>query len=221
MSRLKRLLSYLTGIRVATYQSSYNGKLEVWLVNGRLILNSAHANQSFDSLHRVFREVFQKIDLAHRPPSRILLLGLGGGSVPFILRRELQITASIDAVEIDETMIGIAKTHFGAGGHEHLSIHHGDAFGYILDKEPSDYDLIIADLFHDDEVPEKFFDPAFHERLLRFMPQGNILFNVMVKDKRYAALFGKVLEVYRGPGIHTEVYKTGYNNEVMIVHRKP
>lgn len=64
---LMRLLSTLASVRLERVERLH-GPLELTLENGRLVVNSAHANQSFGSLHRVWQKCFADIDLVrHRP----------------------------------------------------------------------------------------------------------------------------------------------------------
>ena len=75
-----RLLSSLAPVRLERAQGLH-GPLELTLENGRSVVNSANANQSFGSLHRVWQRCFADIDLTRHRPERILLLGYGAGSV--------------------------------------------------------------------------------------------------------------------------------------------
>ena len=96
-----------------------HGVLEVRWEQGRLVLNSGHANQSFGSLHRVWQQVLKDVLVEFRP-ANVLVLGMGGGSVLQILRKEHGLTVPITAVEIDPHVIGLARKHFGIAALEGL-----------------------------------------------------------------------------------------------------
>ena len=74
---LMRLLSGLAPVRLERTQGRH-GPLELTLENGRLVVNSAHANQSFGRLHRVWQKCFADIDLVRHRPSGCCY-GLRGG----------------------------------------------------------------------------------------------------------------------------------------------
>ena len=78
--RFRALLSWLWPMPVDRF-TTLHGPMEVRYEGGALVLNSERGNQSFGSLHRVWQDVFQRIGLKNSPPTSVLLLGLGGGSV--------------------------------------------------------------------------------------------------------------------------------------------
>jgi spermidine synthase len=124
------------------------GPLEVRWENGRKVLNSEFGNQSFGSLHRVWQSTLAQLDLTTRPPRSVLILGLGGGSLLEILREELGMSAPITAVELDPTMVELARTHFGSTRHQDVSVLVGDAMIQVHALRER-YDLVLVDLFDD------------------------------------------------------------------------
>ncbi len=173
--------SYMWGQRLAVYQSKVNGKLEVWMVNGNLMLNSAHANQSFESLHQVFSNVFEKIKLQHQPVRNVLLLGLGAGNIPEIIEEELVMHAKITAIEKDPLMIELGNKYFDLQRFKHLKIVLDDAYHYVQTCKQQ-FELIIIDLFVDNHVPEPFTSNAFLTDLSKLLtPDGFVLFNMIVQ----------------------------------------
>jgi len=176
---MKRIFSYIYPI-TKKINSDHSGVLELTLVNGRKVLDSKNANYSFGSLQRILETGLHEIDLTNS--SSILLLGLGGGSVIKSLRNKFSYTGVIDAVEIDSTVIEIAKNEFDIQKSEKLDIYYEDAFKYVK-KCSSFYDLIIVDLFIDDKVPLKFYSKEFFENLLTLLREkGTILFNVGINE---------------------------------------
>jgi spermidine synthase len=187
--------SYIWGQRLATYQSPLNGKLEVWMINGELILNSANANQSYNSLHDVFCSVFEEIRLDRQPVHHVLLLGLGAGSVPAIIEEELVMNCMITAVEKDPLMIKLGKKHFDLDRFKHLRIIHDDALHYV-EQCKTEFELIIIDLFIDDHVPEPFTSQYFLNKLHDLLaPDAFLLFNMIVQKPEQIEQF-KTLHEY-------------------------
>lgn len=195
--QLPNPISYFLGKRLASYKSDVSGKLEVWTYRGKKILYSANATQSFDTLHELFQKVFPKIGLPQNPPNKVLLLGLGGGSVVAILRDELLIDAPIDAVELDPVIIEIAHKHYNIDRFKNLTITQANAYEYVQNTHVAGYDLIVADLFADNLVPAQFFDEVFNNAVIRLLNKGGkLVFNIMVENKDYEGRLKKLMAFY-------------------------
>lgn len=178
-SLASRWISWLWPVPKAGAEGRH-GPLEVRYEAGRLVLNSAHGNQSFGSLHRVWQEVFKEIGVKDCPPANVLLLGLGGGSVPHILRNETGIAAPITAVEIDPAMIALGRSHFGLGRYADLRIVEGDAIVHVHGDRQR-YDLVVVDLFADLDLA-RGVDTLGFAHALRDRCQGVLCFNTVAHD---------------------------------------
>src|SRR6187431_2170171 len=113
MNFFTRIWSFIAPITLKKYHSQYSGNLYVSLENGKKVLNTSQVNYSFNSLHRVFKKAFSKTNLKIPHEAKVLMLGLGAGSIVQIIRKEYRSNASIIAVEIDPVIIEIAKAEFG------------------------------------------------------------------------------------------------------------
>lgn len=212
---LKLAGSYIWGQRLATCNSTINGKLEIWMVNGKLMLNSANANQSYDSLHDVFTGVFETIALDRQPVHHVLLLGLGAGSVPAIIEEELVMNCVITAVEKDLMMIELGKKYFDLNRFKHLRIVHDDALHYVQACKVS-FELIIIDLFIDNQVPEPFTNDNFLEELSRLLvPDGFLLFNMIVQDEKQQQQFRNISEYFAEQNGITRILQPIPSNKVL------
>lgn len=190
-------ISYFLGKRLGSYQSEVSGQLEVWSHRGKKILYSANATQSFDTLQELFQKIFPQIGLPQNPPNKVLLLGLGGGSVVTILRDELLLDAPIDAIELDPVIIEIAHKHYNIDRYKNLNITQADAYEYVQNTKLAGYDLIVADLFADNLVPPQFFDEVFNASLINLLsPSGKLVFNIMVENKDYEGRLKKLMAFY-------------------------
>jgi spermidine synthase len=78
-------------------------------------------------------------------PERVLLVGLGGGSMVHFLKH-YDPAVKVDVVEIDPAIIKIADKFFGVRGGGNVNIVNQDAFEY-LKKTESRYDVIWMDAF--------------------------------------------------------------------------
>ncbi|MES2558908.1 MAG: hypothetical protein V4590_04170 [Bacteroidota bacterium] len=207
--------SYIWGQRLSTYNSHLNGKLEVWLVNGKLILNSAHANQSYDSLHHVFKHVFEEIQLEHQPVHHVLLLGLGAGSVAEIIEEELVMNCKITAVEKDPLMIELGIKYFDITRFRQLQIVLDDALHYVQNCKQQ-FELIIIDLFVDNQVPEPFTSESFLTDLNRLLSrEGFVLFNMIVQTPSQLEQFKRVHRFFSEQDGVTKILQPIITNKVL------
>lgn len=184
-SNLRFLWSFIWGFSVEKVESKLNGTLEVRYDYGKYVLNSPNANYSFGLLHKVFQKTFKEINIQNRKIENVLLLGFGVGSVVSILQEELQIYASVKAVEYDEVILQLGCKYFNTQRFQHLSILQVDAFDFVK-KEKEQYDLIVVDLFNDTEVPEQFLREEFISNLsnLTSSDNGLICFNMITNSKK-------------------------------------
>lgn len=186
MSSLEKLLflvSFIVPVRWKNYSSALNGKLEVNLLNGKKVLDTAVSNYSYGSLQRILRRALKEIDFQKKSKASdsILLLGLGGGSVIATIREEFHSRAFITAVEFDAQIIEIAMNDFGLNRFEQLRVVHDDAYRYLSNTTET-FDYIIVDLFIGNRIPEAFttleFAALLHHRL---SPEGTLLWNTIRK----------------------------------------
>ncbi len=87
----------------------------------------------------------------HPQPRRVLIVGLGGGTIPGFLHQHYP-EATIDVVDIDPEVVRVAQRFFGFRPDEHLRAHVGDGRRFIAEvREP--YDMIFLDAYGADSVP--------------------------------------------------------------------
>ncbi len=83
---------------------------------------------------------------------RVLVLGAGGGAVINLINYFFPL-AQIDAVDLDKMHIQIAKRFFKVNT-KRCKLFHADAFAWVKQCKNGLYDLIIDDVFHEnDQVP--------------------------------------------------------------------
>ena len=87
------------------------------------------------------------------PPEvkRVLMIGLGGGSISSYLGRYMP-DATIDTVEVDPGVITAAKKYFGMIETPRVRYLEGDG-RVFLNRRKETYDLILVDAFHGGYVP--------------------------------------------------------------------
>lgn len=192
-SFLFKWLSWVWPVRSTTVEGRH-GKLEVRWEYGRKVLNATQSNQSFGSLHTVMQHAFKHLELDRNPPKNVLLLGLGGGSVVHILRKEFGLHAPITAVEIDPTMIHLARTEFQLDSYSYLKLIQGDAIVQVHAIRER-FDLVVVDLFADLDMAHGIDTSGFvHALRDRCGEDGVLCFNAVAYDAASAARCERVKE---------------------------
>ncbi|HMG58661.1 MAG TPA: fused MFS/spermidine synthase [Burkholderiales bacterium] len=111
-------------------------------------------------------------------PRRMLVVGLGGGSLPMFLRAHYP-AATIDVAEIDPDVVDVAKKFFGFVEDERMRAHAGDGRQFIEKAPPGDYDIIFLDAFGAHDVPKHLTTREFLQITRRALrPNGVVVSNV-------------------------------------------
>ena len=119
-------------------------------------------------------------------PQKILIIGLGGGSLPNALIKLLPST-QIDIVEIDPEVAAIAKNYFLFKPTGNVKIFIEDGFEFVQKATAESYDLIFIDAFTEDYVPSSFLTLDFVSIVQRILSKrGTVSGNGFgKKNKRY------------------------------------
>lgn len=210
MSILKKYFSYLNVIPERTYQSTYNGVLEINWLNGKKILDTKNTNYSYGNLGKVLQKGLKSVtsDFCSEETS-ILILGLGGGDVVKQLRNNFKSRASITAVEIDPVIIEIALKEFDIIPNSKLEIVNNDA-NVFLKYTKERYNLIIVDLFNDVTIPDFVFQTEFIKSVYNVLDlNGSIIFNTFilsdvhkVRNKKFAENLKLYFSVQEFPNLY-------------------
>lgn len=142
---------------------------------------------------------------------RILMIGLGGGSISTYLGRAMP-EAEIDTVEIDPGVIDVARKFFGIKDSPRVRYLDGDG-RVFLTRNKKQYDLILIDAFHGGYVPFHLLTREFYTLVKqRLTPGGAAVFNVHDGSKLYASTLLTLGAVFKG----IELYPSG-EGEVSVV----
>lgn len=106
-------------------------------------------------------------------PRRILVVGLGGGTLPGFLRRHYP-EAAIDVAEIDADVVAVAKTYFGFAEDERMQVHVGDGRAFIESIRQPSYDVIFLDAFGAHSVPPHLTTQEFLQAVRRALLPGGV-----------------------------------------------
>jgi len=130
-------------------------------------------------------------------PRRILVVGLGGGTIPSFLHKHCP-RARIDVVDIDPDVVDVAKRFFGFREDEMLHAHVADGRRFIEQcREP--YDLIMLDAFGAESIPYLLTTREFLESVRRAVSRrGVVLANVWSSglNPLYASMVRTYQEVF-------------------------
>lgn len=206
--RWKYWLSYITEVHIESCPSEHNPHLYVSLISGKIQLSTEHAIYSYDDRYDNYKESFEQIDLVRLKPKKILILGLGLGSVITILERHHQIFAEIRGVEIDENIVYLFNKYVALNLASPCTIQCADAQVFVQLCEET-FDLICMDVFLDDLVPDSFERVEFLEKLKSLLsPDGLLLYNRLASTKedveRTLKFFeGAFSEVFESPSYLT------------------
>lgn len=177
---LQKIRLYFSRKKILRINSEHNDLIEVVRAGDKLILDGLNVNYSFGSLHRLFRQVFNLVNVRKKRPEKVLLLGFGAGSCAYILNREMGLQCRITGVEIDPEVISIAKKYFGAADDLLISIVEADACRFVREHREK-YDMIVVDVYNDFSVPLCCQTKEFLENIKVMLRKGGMLiFNKML-----------------------------------------
>ena len=114
--------------------------------------------------------------LLNPSPRRILIAGLGGGTLPTALH-ELYPQATIDVVEIDAAVVSAAQRFFGFAASDRLRVHVQDARAFVKRavRDGTAYDLIMLDAFTAEYIPEHLMTREFLAETRSLLTEGGAL----------------------------------------------
>jgi len=130
-------------------------------------------------------------------PERVLVVGLGGGTIPMFLRRYFPQTY-IDAVEIDPEVIHVAKRFFGFREDERMKAYAADGRRFI-EQAKQRYDLVFLDAFGTDNVPYDLATEEFLRAVRNILtPRGLAIANIWSRESnpQYDSMVRTYQEVF-------------------------
>ena len=190
-------LTYIFPRIILKTSSPYNRDIRVLEEVGRYKLLVNGSRQSGSYIAMLWRKTFQKFDIAGLPVSRILVLGVGGGSVFGLLQR-LFPHAAVTGVDIDPMILAIARKYFKFSHMPHVRLVQADAQKFVQRKKR--HDLIIVDLFIGSHIPSFVTSDGFLIDLKRLLARdGRIVFNYLREleyQKKSEQFFVKLRKIF-------------------------
>lgn len=205
----KKYLSYIKDIHIESRSSEYNEDIYVDLSQGRFRLLTPDAIYSHEDLYDNFGQLFKKdLLLKEMDISKVLVLGLGLGSIPIILDQVMPGQWDITAVEIDEEITDLAYTYGMNRISSPIQVITADAEMFV-NITSEKYALICVDLFIGDKTPDQFKRKPFLKKLKSLLEEnGLIIYNTLAYNKTdkkissdffksvYKEVFPEALSIY-------------------------
>ena len=183
-------------------------------------------NQSCYLLNDPMRLVFDYTQmsfaglLVNPKPERILVAGLGGGSIPTLMD-ELFPQAHIDVVEIDPAVIRVATDYFGFDPTGNVHAHAVDARVFVRRAElrGERYDYVVLDAFGGEYIPEHLMTREFLEEVKQIMTDDAVLVaNTFSTSELYDHESVTYADVF---GTYFNFRKAGTGNRIIVATPGP
>lgn len=132
---------------------------------------------------------------------RVLVVGLGGGSIPMFLR-QAEPELEIDVLEIDPAVVRVAREHLEFAPDARLRVHVGDGRRFIEESEET-WDVIVLDAYGADAIPRRLATREFLEAVkARLAPGGVAVANLW--GERVNPVYPSMMRTYEA--VFPEVY---------------
>jgi spermidine synthase len=147
-------------------------------------------------------------------PKRILIVGLGGGTIPGLLHKHYPETV-IDVVDIDPDVVYVAKRFFGFSEDATMHAYAEDGRRFI-ERCEAPYDVIFLDAFDADSIPYSLATREFLAAVRKALtPEGIVAANIWSSSSNplYDSMVRTYQEVFEQLHI---VDVAGVGNKILI-----
>jgi len=145
-------------------------------------------------------------------PKDVLIIGLGGGSLPRALSMLLP-DASIDTVEIDPAVVRVARRYFQFVPGPNIRVYEEDGRTYVrrAQRTGRSYDLVMLDAYDHEYIPEHLLTQEFLREVRSLLRPGGVLAANTFSSSR---LYNNESVTYRS--VFGEFYNLKGNNRVIL-----
>lgn len=138
-------------------------------------------------------------------PQRVLMVGLGGGSLVRHLLHHFP-GLHLTVVELNPEVLAARDTFQVPMDGPALQTVCGDGADFVRSASPQSYDLILVDAFDDTGEPEGLSNTAFYRSCRDALaPEGVLVVNLLDREPRCSTLIGRIWSVFGEPVLPLEV----------------
>lgn len=182
------------------------------------LMQSAMRIKAPDALELRYTQQMMAALLFCPRPRRILLIGLGGGSLAKFCYRRLP-GAHCCAVELDPNVIALRDVFMVPDDDDRLQVVAGDGREYLAGVAEG-IDLLLVDAFNAEGIAPGFADRVFVERAYaKLSNQGVLVMNLAGERQPYEGLIHEVLTVFDDRTLLLPVHEDG--NHILFAFRDP
>jgi spermidine synthase len=179
--------------RVLCERNSPYQQISVVQTGNLRYLRFKNSNQSALDLDDPLRMVFPYTSylhlgvVAHPQPTKVLFIGLGGGSAPRKFLHDYPSLTAVDAVEIDPEVVKIARTYFALPDDPRFKVSIADGRLFVEESGPAiaagrtdPYDLVIIDAYTASSIPHHLITFEFLRAVRKILsPDGVVVANLI------------------------------------------
>jgi spermidine synthase len=154
------------------------------------------------------------------PPEKVLMIGLGGGSLAKFVYHRLP-HAQVQAVEVNPRVVSIARQYFHVpADDERFEVRVTDGAEHVM-REDVSADVMLVDGYEADAHVEALASPSFYAACrARLRPGGIMSVNLWGGDKLFYTLLKRIADAFPGGTVCLPAERPG-NVAVFGFERKP
>jgi len=134
-------------------------------------------------------------------PQRVLIVGLGGGTIPSLFRKHLP-GLRIDAVELDPEVVKVAERYFGFRQDIAMRAYVQDGRKFVEQRQNL-YDVIFLDAFSADSIPYALTTREFLKSVRAALkPRGLVVGNIWSRGSN--PMYDSMIRTYQD--VYDEVF---------------
>jgi len=129
--------------------------------------------------------------------SKVLVIGLAGGTIPYQLTSMYGDAVSVDVVEIDKAMLQVPKLFLG-NHKQKWNVYIEDGLDFV-ERSEKKYDIIALDAYNEDIMPAEFVSDRFVKAAYSALTTSGILainLTTNISPKHYSGLVKQHFNVY-------------------------
>ncbi len=148
----------------------------------------------------------------------VLVIGLGGGTIPYQMRKLFGKSISIEVVEAEERMLGLSRAFLPETLDAKITI--GDGKSYLAMRK-NEYSLIIADPYVGGEISAGFFAGEFIEDAYEALKADGVLaINYALTARAAFRKSGLLVKLRRRFKVFSVNYPGSIGNVILVCSKK-